>query len=77
VKLCISDNGIGIHHEKVDQLFNPMVHYTSYGTMNEKGTGLGLMLCKEYIERNGGRITIESSIGMGTKVCLWLPKVSQ
>jgi signal transduction histidine kinase len=36
-----------------------------------------LMLCKEYIERNGGRITIESSIGMGTKVCLWLPKVSQ
>jgi two-component system sensor histidine kinase ChiS len=76
VKLCIADNGTGIHQEKLDHLFNPMVHYTSYGTLNEKGTGMGLMLCKDYIERNGGRITIESTVGVGSKVCLWLPKVA-
>ncbi len=76
VELCIVDNGTGIHQEKLDQLFNPMVHYTSYGTQNEKGTGLGLILCKEYIERNGGRIAIESSPGIGSTVCLWLPKPS-
>jgi signal transduction histidine kinase len=72
-KMCISDDGIGIREEKLKQMFDPTVHYTSYGTLNEKGTGLGLMLCKEYIERNGGRITIESSFGFGTKVCLWIP----
>lgn len=77
IKMCISDDGIGIREEKLKQMFDPTVHYTSYGTLNEKGTGLGLMLCKEYVERNGGSITVESSFGFGTKVCLWFPKSTE
>lgn len=75
VKICITDNGIGIHADKIDTLFNPQLHYSTYGTQNEKGTGLGLMLCKEYAEQNGGAITIESAEGQGTKVCVFLPAV--
>ncbi len=51
IQLCISDNGVGIHADKLKQLFNPKSHFTSYGTLNEKGTGLVLMLCKEYAEK--------------------------
>lgn len=73
VKICITDNGIGIQSERVSQVFNPVAHSTTYGTLNEKGTGLGLKLCKEYAEANGGSITIESTMGVGTKVCIILP----
>lgn len=73
VQICITDNGIGIVPERINQLLNPAIHYTTYGTLNEKGTGLGLMLCKEYAEANGGSITIESPTGIGTKVCITLP----
>ncbi|MES2560004.1 MAG: sensor histidine kinase [Bacteroidota bacterium] len=73
VKICITDNGIGIHADRIDELFNPQLHYSTYGTQNEKGTGLGLMLCKEYAEQNGGSITIESEEGKGAKVCVFLP----
>lgn len=73
IKICITDNGIGIHPSKLAELFDPRQHYSTYGTQNEKGTGLGLMLCKEYAEQNGGSITVESSEGKGTKVCVYLP----
>jgi signal transduction histidine kinase len=73
VQICIKDNGIGIQPERIEQMMNPASHYTTYGTLNEKGTGLGLMLCKEYAEANGGYITIESAAGLGTKVCIILP----
>jgi two-component system sensor histidine kinase/response regulator len=46
--------------------------YTSYGTKNEKGTGLGLMLCKEYVEFNGGFFRIESQAEKGTQVIFTL-----
>jgi signal transduction histidine kinase len=74
VQICITDNGIGIQAEKITQVLNPTSHFTTYGTLNEKGTGLGLMLCKEYAEANGGCITIESTPGIGTKVCISLPE---
>jgi signal transduction histidine kinase len=76
VKICIADDGIGIHPDRIAELFNPQQHYSTYGTQNEKGTGLGLMLCKEYAEQNGGSITIESTEGKGTKVCVFLPAIS-
>lgn len=72
VKICITDNGIGVQPERIAQVLNPVTHYTSYGTLNEKGTGLGLKLCKEYAEANGGSISIESTMGVGTKVCIIL-----
>jgi signal transduction histidine kinase len=73
IQICIKDNGIGIQPERIDQILNPVSHYSTHGTLNEKGTGLGLMLCREYAEANGGSISIESSTGMGTKVCIILP----
>ncbi len=76
VKICVEDNGIGIHPDKIASLFNPQLHFTTYGTQNEKGTGLGLMLCKEYAEQNGGSITVESAVGQGVKVCLCLPSAN-
>ena len=68
-KFCtveIKDNGIGISPENLERLFNQHEHPTTKGTANEKGTGLGLMLCKDFIERNGGKIWVESKKNKGT-----------
>jgi signal transduction histidine kinase len=75
MQISIKDNGIGLQSEKINQILNASgTHYTTYGTQNEKGTGLGLMLCKEYIEANGGDINIESALGVGTIVTINLPR---
>jgi len=69
VKLHIADNGIGIPKERQDNLFT--FHATStYGTNNEKGIGLGLILCKEYTEMQNGQISVSSRPGIGTKFTL-------
>lgn len=73
VAVEIKDDGVGIQPEKIAHLFDPEKHFTTYGTSNEKGTGLGLRLCKEYVEANGGEISINSSIGKGTTVRFTLP----
>ena len=51
----------------LNKIFVTGEHYTSYGTKNEKGTGLGLKLCKEYVEQNQGKLWLESEVGVGTK----------
>jgi PAS domain S-box-containing protein len=58
--LTIADNGVGIKKEAIDKLFRIDENYSTMGTQNEKGTGLGLLLCKEFIEKNGGKIWVES-----------------
>ncbi|MBC7382692.1 MAG: sensor histidine kinase [Bacteroidia bacterium] len=68
MQICVTDTGIGMSPENVVKAFMTNDHHTTYGTLNEKGTGLGLMLCKEYIEQNGGKIWLESTPGVGTKV---------
>lgn len=73
IQICIIDNGIGMSKDRLKGLDNPKIETTTYGTFNEKGTGLGLMLCKEYAEKNGGKIMIESIEGTGTKICILLP----
>jgi signal transduction histidine kinase len=74
MQISIQDNGIGLQSEKIEEILKPSgAHYTTYGTQNEKGTGLGLMLCKEYIEANGGEINIESTLDIGTIVTIKLP----
>lgn len=70
--LSISDNGTGIKEEALNRLFGGE-NISTRGTMNEKGTGLGLMVCKEFMERNDGRITVESEYGKGTKFNLFIP----
>ena len=65
VVFCVRDNGIGIHKEDINKMFSPSV-ISSFGTNNEKGTGIGLTLCKEYITENGGKIWVESEYGKGS-----------
>lgn len=65
LELYIADNGIGISEDRQDSHFS--FHATStYGTDNEKGVGLGLILCKEYTELQGGNISFSSTPGLGT-----------
>lgn len=70
--LTISDNGIGIPAKKQTELFSLQVAAT-FGTDNEKGVGLGLLLCKEFTELQGGRIWLESTEGLGTTFYIALP----
>lgn len=58
--VSVADNGVGIPEEKLDILFRIDKNFSTKGTQNEKGTGLGLVLCKEFVEKNGGRIWAES-----------------
>lgn len=74
VKVCIKDNGIGISKEEIEKIFLLDTKFTKSGTAGEKGTGLGLVLCKEHIERNGGNLWIESKIDKGTSVYFTLQK---
>jgi two-component system sensor histidine kinase/response regulator len=75
LEVSVTDTGIGINKESIDKLFRIDTVYTTRGTSQEKGTGLGLILCKELIEKNGGKIWVESEIGKGTtfKFTLHIP----
>lgn len=72
--VSVADNGVGISEENIKKLFRVDEHHTTMGTSNEKGTGLGLILCKEFIEKHGGDIWVESEIGKGTTFKFTLPK---
>jgi signal transduction histidine kinase len=65
-KVVIQDNGVGMPPEVMNRIFDSKDFYTSYGTNREKGSGLGLKLCKEFVEKNGGQITVDSDQGRGT-----------
>lgn len=77
VKVNVTDNGIGIPSNKIDKLFAIETQTSTYGTNNEKGNGLGLILCKEFAEQNGGEIGIESTEGKGTTVWFTIPKTKK
>jgi signal transduction histidine kinase len=62
----VTDNGIGISKQNIEKLLQPEIIFSSNGTAKEKGTGLGLLLCKEFIEKHSGKIWIESEEGRGT-----------
>ncbi|MEI7892030.1 MAG: ATP-binding protein [Myxococcales bacterium] len=68
VTVTVKDTGIGIPGERMSQMFLMDKGYQSRGTAGEKGTGLGLRLCKDFVEAMGGRIWIESVEGSGTIV---------
>ncbi len=72
IKLCIMDNGTGIESEVLKKLFSGE-NLSTRGTMNEKGTGLGLVVCRDFIERNNGKITVESKKGVGSVFSIFLP----
>ena len=71
--ICIEDNGVGISEENLSKLFKIDGAYSTIGTANEEGTGLGLLLCKECVEKNGGTISVKSKVGEGSKFCFTVP----
>lgn len=73
--ISVHDTGIGIPPEAIDKLFNIDSEYSTSGTQNEKGTGLGLILCKEFVEKHGGKIWVESEEGNGSTFYFTLPNV--
>ena len=73
--VSIKDNGVGMDSEKAKNLFDNQEHKSSMGTIGEKGTGLGLLLCKEFINKHGGRIWAESEPKKGSTFYFSLPKV--
>lgn len=74
IEITITDTGIGIDEEKQKQLFKIDFYQKQRGTANEKGTGLGLILCKEFVEKNGGNIQVESTLGKGSIFKFTVPK---
>jgi signal transduction histidine kinase len=71
VEVTVSDNGIGIDNKRIEGLF--VLNASTLGTANEIGSGLGLMLCKDFIERNNGKIWVESVEGKGSDFKFTLP----
>ncbi len=73
VVICVEDTGIGMSKETMDKLFRIDVHHTSLGTADEKGTGLGLIVSKEFVEANKGKIWVESEKDKGSKFYFTVP----
>lgn len=72
-KIEVKDNGIGIPNENINRIFEIDSNVSTKGTEGEKGTGLGLILCKEFIEKHGGEIWVESKVGKGSCFVFTLP----
>ncbi|WP_372643302.1 two-component regulator propeller domain-containing protein [Ancylomarina sp.] len=75
-KVVIADEGEGISDENIDKLFRIDKKYKTVGSSGEKGTGLGLLLCKEFVEINKGRIGVKSTLGEGSCFYFTIPKAS-
>jgi signal transduction histidine kinase len=73
VQIAIKDEGVGMKPETVLHLFNPLKISSNYGTLNEKGTGLGLQLCKEFLEKNNGKIEVTSELSKGSTFTFAIP----
>jgi signal transduction histidine kinase len=71
--VTVKDSGIGMSKTEIDTVVGSNNHFSKIGTMQEKGTGLGLLLCKEFIKLNGGDLEIRSAINKGTEVIFTIP----
>jgi two-component system sensor histidine kinase/response regulator len=76
IVVSVSDNGAGISRDRIEKLFRIDQSDSTPGTDNENGTGLGLILCKEFVEKHGGRIRVQSEEGKGSIFTFTLPDVS-
>ncbi len=74
-QITVTDNGIGMSNETLNKLFriDTNLNLTTQGTANEKGTGLGLIICKEFIEKHGGNIQVTSKLDKGSQFKIILP----
>ena len=73
-EIFVADSGVGINPKSIEGLFRIDKQSTTLGTNREKGTGLGLVLCKDMIEKNGGQIRVESELGKGTTFYFTIPR---
>lgn len=73
VVISVEDNGIGMDKEAINKLLNRKEFFTTFGTNHEKGSGLGFNLCKDFVERNGGKIWIDSASGKGSTFYFSVP----
>lgn len=73
IEISVTDYGVGIIPENIDKLFRIEAGFSTSGTQDEKGTGLGLILCKEFIEKHGGIIKVESKVGSGSTFKFTIP----
>ena len=74
IVVTVSDNGVGMDKESIGKLFRIDQSHSTLGTEKEKGTGLGLLLCSEFIEKHGGRIWVDSTPGKGSKFSFTIPE---
>lgn len=73
-KVSVQDNGVGISDTDIAKLFRIDSNPSTIGTSQEQGTGLGLILCRDFVEKNGGKIAVESEIGKGSKFYFTVPR---
>ncbi len=74
IRFIVRDSGVGMPKDVVNKLFDSNKQNSTPGTNNEKGTGIGLLLCKDFVERHGGRIWAESQPGQGSVISFSLPE---
>lgn len=77
ITIHISDTGIGMDDKTLGKLFKISETIKTEGTANERGTGLGLMLCKEFVDWHNGKIWVESKVGVGSRFSFTIPKVKE
>ncbi len=76
IQVSVVDNGIGMSQQIKEKLFRIDCKHSTPGTANEQGTGLGLLLCKEFVEKHAGRIEVESEESKGTTFTFSLPNTA-
>lgn len=69
----VSDQGVGIRESDLERIFQYTENTTTYGTEGESGSGLGLVICREFVEKNGGKIGVNSSPGNGATFYFTIP----
>jgi signal transduction histidine kinase len=74
IEVSVTDTGVGIEEKYIPLLFRIDNKYSTPGTNNETGTGLGLILCREFVEKHKGKIWVESEINKGSRFIFTLPK---
>ncbi len=75
IVISVKDTGVGMSEDTLSKLFKLETTFSTYGTENEKGTGLGLIICKEFVEKNKGKISVKSKPGEGSTFFIELPGV--
>jgi signal transduction histidine kinase len=76
LEISVTDTGLGMDQADVAKLLRIDVHHSTLGTQQERGTGLGLIICQEMVEKHGGKICVESQLGQGTTVKFTIPIVT-